>query len=265
MADDGAKRGIKSLVSAALAAGTPAAAGDTPARDDSPPPPGATAAASGAPATGESSDPGADAEAAELIAVYFELEEPVERDALFNRISGNPSPLVTDFLRAMMHEDEDEYVRAAAAAELARRGVAEGFAALEADLEEPEELYFFEHSMQTLSELKGLAFYETAAAIWKNSERDADERREAMIGMETSDPTRALADFQAFIEATDIQAMADDQIEVAMLAFVRHGYHQASEALAGLRQRIAAAPLDADERAELEGFVQEGIDLLAAS
>jgi hypothetical protein len=207
----------------------------------------------------------AEAEAATLIDLYFELEDAIERDVLFDQIVALSQPIVTEFLRTMMEHDEDDYVRAAAAAELARRGSPDGLAALEADLVEPEELYFFEHAMQVLSELKGPAFYDTIEALWRDPERDADLRREAMVGMETSDPARAMADFVGLIESvTDVSHMPDDQIEVAMLAFVRHEHVAALAALQGLRQRIAATEMDADERAELVAFVQEGIDLLEA-
>jgi hypothetical protein len=214
---------------------------------------------------GTPAEDAAEAEAATLIDLYFELEDSTERDVLFDQIVALSQPVVTEFLRTMMEHDEDDYVRAAAAAELARRGSPEGLAALEADLAEPEELYFFEHAVQVLSELKGPAFYDTIEALWRDPERDADLRREAMVGMEISDPARAMADFLGLIDSvTDVSHMPDDQIEVAMLAFVRHEHVAALAALQGLRQRIAATEMDADERAELVAFVQEGIDLLAA-
>ena len=208
-------------------------------------------------------DAGPEAEAKALIDVYFELEEPTERDVLFEQIVAIDLPIVTEFLRTMMEHDEDEYVRAAAAAELARRGLAEGVAALEADLEEPEELYFFEHAMQVLAELRGPAFYDTALRIWRDSERDADLRREAMVGMEGADPTRAMADFTQFVnDVKDITSLPDDQIEVAIMAFVRQEHVAAIPALKGLKARVTATDMDPEERAELEAFVQEGIDLL---
>src|SRR5688500_6101154 len=95
-------------------------------------------------------------EARELIDVYFELESPSERDALFDRLVALDTPVVTEFLGAMFVSDEDEYVRAAAAAELARRGNAEAIASLEADLADPEEQFFFEHAVQVLSEFRGV-------------------------------------------------------------------------------------------------------------
>ena len=229
---------------------------------------GATAPAP-APANGAAPDHGAraeaeaEAEAASLIDVYFELEEPAERDALFEQLVAIDVDLVTEFLRVMMLEDEDEYVRAAAAAELARRGVAEAIELLTSDLEDPEEPYFFENAVQVLAEVLGAEFYPTLTTLWQDPNRDADQRREAMLGLETIDPERALADFVTFVGGIqEIATMPDDQVEVAMMAFARHGHAAARPALEELRARVLAADIDADEKSELAGFLAEGISLL---
>src|SRR5687768_7520330 len=64
----------------------------------------------------------ADQTAAELVEVYFELETPIERDVLFERISQIESPIADEFLLGMMEEDDSEYLRMAAADVLAQRG-----------------------------------------------------------------------------------------------------------------------------------------------
>ena len=61
---------------------------------------------------------------------------------------------------------------------------------------------------------------------------------------------------------TDIDSMPDDQIEVAIMAFVRQEHTAAIPALTALKERIATTEMDAEERAELAAFAQEGIDLL---
>ncbi|MBI5509122.1 MAG: HEAT repeat domain-containing protein [Deltaproteobacteria bacterium] len=248
MSDTPAKGGAKALVSDILAA-TPAAA---------------TTPAAPAPVAAPPVDP--DSEAKDLIEVYFDLEEPDERDVLFDQLCRLDTPVVTEFLRTMLSHDEDDYVRAEAACELCRRGDADGIAALEADLADPEEPYFFERAVQALAEIRGPAFYDTAAALWRDPERDAEERREAMLGMETADPARAVLDFVRFVDSiTDIATMPDDQVEVAMLAFVRHAHRDAEPALEALKARIAKASMDEEERLELVAFVQEGLDLLAGA
>jgi len=204
-----------------------------------------------------------EAELHALINLYFELEEPAERDALFDQLVSYRSPMVTEFLQVMMQEDEDEFVRAAAAAELARRGVKEGLDALQNDLEDPEKAFFFVHAVQVLSEVLGAPFYDALKILWQDPNGDADQRREAMLGLENLDNERALADFIDFINSTEnIDDMPDDQVEVAMMAFVRHEHTAAHGPLEALRDRIRKAVVDADERQELVSFVQEGIDLL---
>ncbi len=203
---------------------------------------------------------------ADLLEVYFELETPEERDALFDRISTSHTPLVDAFLRVMMAEDEDDYMRSAAAGELARRGDAEAITLIEADLDEPDELFFFEHAMEVLSELRGESFYDALSKIWHDPDRDADQRRAAMVGMEQIHAGRALTDFCAFVDGMhDVDALPDDQLEVAMAAFARHEHVEAVRHLEALRARILAASLDEDQRHELAGFVQEGIALLTRS
>lgn len=202
-------------------------------------------------------------EAVELIELYFELEQPDERDVVFERLRQIQLPLVDEFLATMMREDEDEYIQASAAAELAARGIPEGIARLEADLEEPEEVFFFEQAVRVLSELRGDAFYDTLAGIWQDAQREDELRREAMLAMEALAPERALQDFADFVAGlTDIQAMPDDQLEVAIMAFVRHEITAIIPELEGLRERIAASEVDAASKEELVELVDSGLTLL---
>ncbi len=281
MGESDGKRDAKSLVSSILAGGKPTADATPAALEAALPETASTGQQSAeaerpdtpdpdeAPGQGARSEPeelsGDDAEATDLINVYFELEEPEERDAAFDQIVALRTPIVERFLRAVMQEDVDEYVRAAATAALTRRGDVEAVAVLATDLDDPEEPYFFENAVQVLSEVCGPAIYDRLAMLWRDPERDTDQRRESMLGMETADQARALADFVALVEGIDdITTMPDDQVEVAIMAFLRHGHREALPALAGLRERILAQVTDADERDELSGMVQEGIDLLSA-
>lgn len=216
-----------------------------------------------APAELPASPEEAEADTITLIEVYFDTEEPAERDALLEELCRIKLPVVTEFFKAVLVEDEDDYVRATVAAELARRGEKEGLEAIEADLEDPEEPFFFENALKTLCEIRGVGFYDTLKSMWQDPECDGDKRRDVMLGMEMLDLNRALTDFVGMIEATvDIDTMQDDQIEVAMMAFLRHNYREALPALQGLKSRILQAALDPEEQQELAEFVQEGIDLL---
>lgn len=268
MSEPPTKRDTKSLVSSLLGTAAPvmpAPGGTEPGADAPVLSPDELATASSA-AASALAPPGVDIEreARELIEVYFELEEPAERDVVFDRLVALDTPSVADFLRVMMAHDGDEFVRAAAACELAARGDADAVAALEADLADPEELYFFENALDGLSRARGAAFYDTARELWLDAARDADERRAAMLTLESLDTSRALADFEAFVAAqTDLARMPDAELEVVMAAFARHGHRRGVTALQALRERIrGASDLDADERDELAAFVQEGIDLI---
>jgi len=201
----------------------------------------------------------------DIIELYFECEEPAERDLLFERLCDLKTPTVDNFLMSMMQEDEDDFARAAAAAELARRGNAEGLAVMEQDLEDPEDQYFFELAATTLAGIRGAPFYDTLKKIWQDDTRDETQRREAMLGMESLDASRALDDFCKFVEnCGELETFQDDQLEVAIMAFVRHGHAQARKSLELLQQKARSAQLDPDDQRELVAMLQEGIDLLQA-
>ncbi|HET6347320.1 MAG TPA: HEAT repeat domain-containing protein [Myxococcota bacterium] len=216
------------------------------------------------PAAGTNAATGDDANATELVELYFQLEEPDERDAVFEQLAALDSPVVTEFFEAMMDRDEDEFMRNAAAVELARRGHGGALAVLEEELRNPTELLFFEQAVQVLVEVRGASMYEPLRALWESPDRDPAERRELMVGMELADPLRAMEDFAGFItRIEDPRNLPDDQLEVAMMAFGRQGYTQVRPALEALKSRILAASFtDPDEQTELAAFVQEGIDLL---
>lgn len=212
------------------------------------------------------SDAGADpaAQASELIDLYFDLEEPLECDVVFERLIALASPIVDDFLLAMVANDEDEFMRFAAAAELCRRGHAEATDYIEAELHQSTDDYFFEQAVRTLTEVRGAAFFPTLMGIWQDPGRDAAARREAMVNLEFCDTPRAMVELVAFVDSlTDPTALPDDQLEIAMAAFTRHGHTVAIGPLTALRQRILEAVFDDPaEQKELAALVQEGIDLL---
>lgn len=205
-----------------------------------------------------------DSAAADLIDLYFGLEDPAERDVVFDKLAAFNAPVTTAFFQAMMEHDEDEYLRSAASAELARRGHAGALARLYQDLAVDAEPFSFEHALDTLAEVEGPAFFPKAEAIWRDPARDTLQRRASMTVLEVLDAPRALDAFVTFVDAIDdVHHLPDDALEQAMAAFVRHGYRQALPALERLRGRIASASwADPDEQAEALAFVGEGITLL---
>ncbi len=248
MSESQGKLDLKSLVSQIVtAAPTPAAP---------------TGAAEPAPVTPVEA-PLVDQELQALFEAYFDLEEAAARDVVFEKIVALKAPAVTEFLRAVLEHDEDEMARAGAAAELAHRHDAAGMAALEEALADRDDTELFTHALQVLADVLGPAFYERAKGFWQDDDCDAELKHEALLAMESTDTTRALADFTTFIAGLhDLNALPDDQLEVMMLAFVRHGYRDAVPVLEALKTRLTQGIADADERDELTAFVGEGIALL---
>ncbi|MEO1173910.1 MAG: HEAT repeat domain-containing protein [Myxococcota bacterium] len=206
------------------------------------------------------------AAAVELIDLYFTLEEPLERDACFDQIAALRAPVVGEFMRATMQGDDDEYVRAAAAAELTRRGDPEARAALEADLQDPENLDFYTNALQTLAEVDGDAFYPRLLKMWRDDELDSELALEVLAVMEQTAPQRAVEDFAEAITAIQSpEQFRDDQFESMTMAFVRNSHGPAFEVLSGLRTRAEAFTMDKDEHRELLEFIDEGLALLRQS
>ncbi|MCK5689310.1 HEAT repeat domain-containing protein [Myxococcota bacterium] len=204
-----------------------------------------------------------DAQIAPLIEVYFEMEEPIERDTLFDEIIQTDSPLVTKFLETMLSVDEDDVVQASAAAVLAERGHAQALERLREDLRDPGDEFFFTNAVTGLSAAIGPTFYDELKEIWQMPERDSDQRQEAMLGMEILDPPRAMIDFTAYLDSiTDIDTMADDEVELVMMVFVRNEYTKAIISIENLAKRVSASSLDLDEKTELVHFLLEGSELL---
>jgi hypothetical protein len=204
-----------------------------------------------------------DVAAEELVELYFVLEEPGERDNVFDRLMDIQSPVVMQFLTSMMQNDEDEFMRVCAAAELARRGNDAGVNALEKELREPSDSQIFAMAVDVLIELRGAGVYDLLQAIWSNPSYDNDERVEAMLGMEDANPPRAMDDFVKYIESIrDMRTVSEDQLETVLAAFARSGHMAAKPALEALRERVLKGDMEEDERANIVGMIKEGLELI---
>jgi hypothetical protein len=201
-----------------------------------------------------------------LIDVFFELEDPLEREALLDELSKDQSDVTGEFYEAVFDCDEDDYIRALAGAELALRGHPRAQKSLMEDFEDPDEHFFFVLAMRTLCRLKGIEFYPVLREVWNDPLCDGDRRSAAMGGMELLDSARALEDFIDFINnIVSAHDFPDDQVEIAMATFIRHDYHRAGAVLTELQNRVLGSQMDADERQELCDFINEGISLLKVS
>lgn len=201
---------------------------------------------------------------ADLIEVYFTLEEPAERDVAFDTLAAVKTEATSEFFVAMMAHDEDEYMRRAAAAELARRGHPEALKSLQEDLASSSDPLAFEHALETLAEIQALKFIPVVATMWKDNSRNSLQRRAAMSVFEALDAPKALGAFIAFVEGiSDIKNFPDDILEQAMAAFGRHDYQAAMPVLKQLQARMASASWeDEEEKREAIAFVGEGLALL---
>ena len=201
---------------------------------------------------------------ADLIEVYFTLEEPAERDVAFDTLAAVKTDTTSDFFVAMMVHDEDAFMRRAAAAELARRGHPEALESLQEDLAPSSDPLAFEHALETLAEIEAANFIPVVAAIWKDGSRNSLQRRVAMSIFEVLDAPKALKAFAAFVQSiVDVKNFPDDILEQAMAAFGRHDYGAAAPVLKGLQVRMAQALWeDEAEKQEAIAFVGEGLALL---
>ncbi len=218
----------------------------------------------------------ASADAVDLIELYFTVEEPLERELIFEQLARLSTPVVEEFFVAMMHEDDDVFMRAAAAATLVRwaAGEASGASAhgqaalahLETIVQAPQDPVLHSFAIEVLTQLRGAAIYDTLKVLWLDRQRSASERREAMLGMEMADTGRALADFIAFIDSLDdVARLPDQEVEACMACFGRHAHVAAIPALQRLRERMVAQPFrDPRDRTELLAFVDEGLALLVS-
>jgi hypothetical protein len=192
-----------------------------------------------------------DTEAAALIDVYFELEEPVERDVLFERLVQVPSPLVNEFLLGMLEEDQDETLRLYAARELALRGYTHAIEILEAQFNHPADIEYFLIALDALCKIRPVGFYDKLLHVWHDETRDPDEALEAMHALEDVDPDSALHDYIGFVATfgQNTETLFEDQLEVALESIERHKNMAALEAIEAAQHNLQAqTELDEDEK-----------------
>lgn len=201
---------------------------------------------------------------ATLISIYFDLEEPEERDEAFAQISQCNSPLALDFLGNMLSADHDPYLRSAAAARLARLGHPEAVALLGEDLNDPEEPFFFEQAALALGEIIGPPFFDTLRAIWADPQRDPEDRRAAMLAMETLDSRLACEESLGFLQGlSPAPDLPEEEIEAAVLLFARHDFTEATGELQRLQDLAEAAADTPEARGTTRAFFEEAQNLLS--
>jgi hypothetical protein len=198
----------------------------------------------------------------DLIDLFFELEDPLEHEALLGRICAIETELVADFLRALLMEEQDEVLRLIAAAELARRGDAEGASFLDGWLEDGD-ADEFATAIEVLVDLRGPAMFPRLLALWRGGTLDGEQTREVMLAMLAADPHPALTAFVERIEAMHSpDAVRDEEVEAAAIAFARQDYAPGQAALRALSVRARAWPMDEDEAFEIHDLLQRVLAVL---
>ncbi len=212
---------------------------------------------SDAPVPGELS---ADENATDLIEIYFELDEPMERDTLLDQLISIETEEVTSFLEEMAHQDEDPYLRSSAAAELCRRGKLDFESILRADFDDPNEPELFAQAAAALANLHGGTFYDTLKAAWGDAQRDPAQREEALLAMEALDSTRTLTVVDETLSALQtLDGLDDEFLEQAALLFARHDYERATAIFDELGQHARA--LEPAAQTDLLSLLEEARSL----
>lgn len=197
-----------------------------------------------------------------LMAIYFEVTEPEERDVIFDELCATPGKEVDDFFAEMAAHDTDAYVRAAAQAELLKRGHKEFLPNLEADLVDPQEIFFFSTAIHTLAGIRGEPFYPALVQMLADTYRDPEHVEDIMLAMETVAPAQAAKHFAALISGWKTPNDVDDLfLEWASLCFARQAFVPGHHALLALATTIEQSDLEPQELNELKELIASAIDV----
>lgn len=201
-----------------------------------------------------------DAEA--LIAIYFDLEAPEERDEVFDQLTRHDGAMVDNFFAEMASHDEDPYVRAGATAELFRRGHQQYLAALESDIMDPQELFFFANALHTLAEVRGNQLYPDLVQMLADPNRDPDHQQDIMLAMETVAPEQAVKHFAALLSGWNQVGDMDEMfLEYASLAFARQSHEPGHAILQKLTQMVDASSIGSNEKEDLRELLAEAMSV----
>lgn len=245
MSDSPKKDSLKSLVSAALGQSSQAPASHQDASEST---------------TEQSPEFLGDAEA--LIAIYFDLEAPEERDTVFDQLTELVGPLVDGFFAEMASHDDDAYVRASATAELFKRGHANYLPAIESDLVDPQELFFFATALHSLAEVRGSELYPDLVQMLADPNRDPEHQQDIMLAMETVAPDQAVRHFAALLSGWQKADQIDDMfVEHASFAFARQSHAPGHQILQQVLKVVEQSILESNDKEELIELLNEALSV----
>jgi hypothetical protein len=201
-----------------------------------------------------------------LTELYFDCEQPDERDAIFEVLAGRTDGTSKAFLEAVMGHDDDPFMRAQAAHALLGQGVPEARAQLLQILEEGGDELLFEEAMAALLEVDGPSLFGPLQAIVADGQRDLSERRLAMVGMDQADPQASLAQCRGLLGHIDgIGQLPLDLLSFAVAVLVRSGDPVDQELLAAAVAKLPQEGwADGDDREAVLEILAEGQALMGA-
>ena len=202
-----------------------------------------------------------------LIELYFQLVDPLEREALLEKIAADDTPVGDAFLQAVMERDADANQRLQATVALAQRGDTEAQARLWQNLDVAVDAYVLHASMMALAEMGGLGLYPQFHAMWHDALRPTTVRRAALMAVEYLDAPATLAhvcDWLDTLVSNDagLDTLADDIVEQALAALCRHNHAAAVPHIEALCQRLAPLAEADDGAYDILGMCRESIALI---
>ena len=172
--------------------------------------------------------------------------------------------MVDNFFAEMASHDDDPYVRAGATAELFRRGHKQYLAALESDIMDPQELFFFANALHTLAEVRGQELYPDLIQMLADPNRDPEHQQDIMLAMEAVAPEQAMKHFAALLSGwTRIEQLDEMFLESASLAFARQAFEPGHKALNQLATMVNASSVEATEKDDLQELIAEALSVTA--
>lgn len=212
---------------------------------------------------------GLDADA--LIDLYFECDDADERDVVFERIATLEQEKTNAFFEAMLQNDEDEYMRVAAAEVLAMRGNAAAKQALNAFLEDKQDIDLLEQALDALMRIDADGTKIQCEQIFYDRNCDVATRRLALLVLESADPQLALACAQKWIaELSQPEPRYGDLFEFAIGVVVRTPSQDGLALLEACMQRMSlnvvdTPDMDQDDRDAWLALLYEGIAMLRSA
>lgn len=203
-----------------------------------------------------------------LIDLYFDCDDADERDVVFERIASLEQEKTNAFFEAMMQNDEDEYMRVAAAELLAVRGNEVAKQVLYRLLEEQHDTDLFEQVLDALVRIDPEHTKLQCQQIFYNRDCDFVERRIALLVLESFDVQAALICAQKFIaDLSQPEPRHGDLLELTIGVLVRTPVPESQALLEACMQRMQehtgiSPDMDQDDQEAWLALLEEGLSML---